>query len=115
MLISRGVRRSPPRTAFTAATRRAATALAFASLGGCGGGDSPTGPSLPPGPTSDVVAVVFYDENGNGRIDPGEGARLPDVMVEVGGRTGRSERASGRAVVSRVPQGAQTLQVRASS
>jgi lysophospholipase L1-like esterase len=70
---------------------------------------------MPPGPTSEVIALVFYDENGNGRIDASEGARLPDVVVEAGGRNARSERGSGRAVVSGVPQGAQTVSIRAAS
>jgi lysophospholipase L1-like esterase len=96
-----------------------ALAASLLALGACGG-DSPTGPSggqpgAPTGPTSDVSAIVFYDENGNGQVDGGEGARLPEVVVEAGGRSGRSERGSGRATVSGVPQGAQTLQVRASS
>lgn len=98
------------------AVRRAATALSLSLLGACGGGGSPTGPSSPPpGPTSEVVGLVFYDENGNGRIDATEGARLPDVVVEAGGRTGRSERGSGRAVVSGVPQSTQAVSIRAAS
>ena len=96
--------------------RRVALAASLIGLGACGGGDSPTGPSgQAPGPTSDVTAVVFYDENGNGQLDASEGARLPDVTAEAGGKTGRSERGSGRVVISGVPQGSQTLQLRASS
>jgi lysophospholipase L1-like esterase len=99
------------------ALRRVALAASLSLLAACGGGDSPTDPSSPgpSGPTSDVVGIVFYDENGNGQIDAAEGARLPDVVAEAGGRSGRSERGSGRVVVTGVPQGAQMLQLRASS
>jgi lysophospholipase L1-like esterase len=102
MLISRGL-------------RRVVLAASLIGLGACG--DSPTGPSGGPsgGPSSDVTAVVFYDENGNGQLDPSEGTRLPDVTAEAGGRSGRSERGSGRVVVSGVPHGSQSLQLRASS
>ena len=82
----------------------------------CGGGDSPSGPSTTPsGPTSDIAAIVFYDENGNGRIDPTEGTRLPDIVVEVAGRSGRTERASGHAAITGVAAGTQMLSIRQSS
>lgn len=98
------------------AVRRAAIAVSCSLLGACGGGDSPTGPSSPPpGPTSEVVGVVFYDENGNGRIDASEGGRLPDVVVEAGSRNARSERGSGRVVLSGVPQTTQSVSIRAAS
>jgi lysophospholipase L1-like esterase len=42
-----------------------------------------------------------------------EEIRIPDVEVAIGGRTARSEKATGRAVVSNVPAGAQTLSLRA--
>lgn len=116
MLISRAVRRSGQRAALTAILTRSAAALPIVLVSGCGGGDSATGPSTTPsGPTSDVVGVVFYDENGNGRVDPTEGTRLPDIVVEIGGRSGRSQRGDGRAPVSGVTAGSQTLAIRASS
>lgn len=116
MLISRAVRRSKQRAALTAILTRSAAALPIVLVSACGGGDSPSGPSTTPsGPTSDVAAIVFYDENGNGRVDPTEGTRLPDIVVEVAGRSGRTERASGRAAVSGVAAGMQMLSIRQSS
>ena len=47
-----------------------------------------TGPTPTPG--YPVSGVVFYDENGNGVLDPGEVVRLPGVTVSVGGRTGQT-------------------------
>src|SRR5712692_10412997 len=88
------------------------------SLAACGGGSSsgPTPVASPtPIPGATVVAVVFYDENGNGRADPDEQIRIPDVEVTVGGRSAKSEKATGRAVVTGVPSGAQTVSVKADS
>lgn len=75
---------------------------------GCGGGGSPTGPSSTPEPTFPVTVVVFQDDNGNGRLDPNEGARIPDVEVRVGSASARSASGSGRAVIM-APGGAQTV------
>jgi len=80
-------------------------ALAFA----CGGGSSPTGPTATPG--HPVSGVVFYDENANGVLDPGEVVRLPGVTVSVGGKTGQTG-AGGRFTVSDVPAGAQSAAAR---
>ena len=85
-------------------------------LSACGGG-SPSGPTPQPSPSTvpgaTVVATLYYDENGNGRAETGEAIRIPDVEVSIGGRTARSEKTTGRAVVTGVPAGAQTLTVRA--
>jgi hypothetical protein len=60
-----------------------------------------------------VVAVVYYDENGNGTLDAGdEVIRVPDVEVTAGGRSGRSERRTGQAQVQGVPAGTQSVAVR---
>ncbi|PYQ54872.1 MAG: hypothetical protein DMF78_04145, partial [Acidobacteria bacterium] len=48
-------------------------------------------------------------------LDPGEGSRLPDVTLEVGGRTGKTTRPLGEATIDGVPQGAQSLTVRRGS
>jgi lysophospholipase L1-like esterase len=83
---------------------------------GCGGGGGPTQPpppTMPPGET--VTAVVFYDENGNGTLDPSEQGRVPGVEVSIGGRSARSEPLTGRVTISGVPSGAQTLTVRPDS
>jgi len=84
------------------------------SLAACGGSSSgPTPVSSPtPVPGATVVAVVYYDENGNGRADADEVIRVPDVEVTIGGRSAKSETATGRAVVTGVPTGAQTVTVK---
>jgi lysophospholipase L1-like esterase len=84
-----------------------------ACLSACGGG--PPGGPTPPAETHTVVAVVFYDQNGNGQLDAGENARVPNVEVVVGGRSGRSEAASGQASVAGVPVGSHPVSVRAES
>src|SRR4029453_5709019 len=83
-----------------------------AACGGGGGGGSPVGPppvTEPPGAT--VTAVVFYDENGNGQLDAGEHGRLPNVEVAIAGRTARTERLTGRATITGVPNGSFPLTV----
>ena len=84
----------------------------------CGGG-SPTGPGPVPTPTPPpgsgqtypVTLVVFYDENSNGLLDGSEGGRVPDVEVQVGLQTGRSDKRTGRVVIADVQGGAQTVSV----
>jgi lysophospholipase L1-like esterase len=56
--------------------------------------------------------VVFYDENANGMLDPGEGARVPAVEASIAGHTARSDKVSGLAVVAGVPAGTGTVTVR---
>jgi lysophospholipase L1-like esterase len=62
-----------------------------------------------------VNVLVFLDDNGNGALDAGEATRVPGVQVAIGGRSAVSEAGTGRAVVSGVPVGAQTLTVVAAS
>lgn len=85
------------------------------ALCACGGGSSgPTpvpSPSTVPGAT--VTAVLYYDENANGRPDGDEGIRIPDVEVTIGGRSARTEKTTGRAVVTGVPAGTQSVTLRA--
>jgi acyl-CoA thioesterase I len=86
----------------TRARRRAAAVLA-GLLAGCGGG--PTTPPTPtPVPGHPVTAVVFYDENANGTMDPGDHA-VPDVDVVIAGKTGRTGVGSVGATVANVPAG----------
>ena len=59
--------------------------------------------------------TVFYDENGNGVVDACEGTRLPDVMVEAGGKNGRTVKGSGRGTISAVPTGSQSVSIRTGS
>lgn len=87
-------------------------ASCFAACGGGSGG--PTGPG-PVTATHTVGVVVFYDENGNGALDAGENTRIPDAVVEIAGRTGRTAVVTGEALIDSVPQGSQTLSVRAAS
>jgi lysophospholipase L1-like esterase len=90
--------------------RRALLSSLLLPLAACGGGSSPTGPGPSPsaGGGQSVAVVVFYDENGNGILDAGEAARVPDVEVSLGGHTGRSAVGTGRAVVEGVPAGSYT-------
>jgi lysophospholipase L1-like esterase len=60
-----------------------------------------------------VMGVVFYDENADGRVDPGEPIRIPDVEVTVGGRSARSERATGRVAITGVAAGDHAVGLRA--
>lgn len=93
--------------------RTAAAAPLVLCVTACGGGGSPAAPP-PPEPGYDLVAVVYYDENSDSRADAGESVRMPDVELQVGTHTGRSESA-GRAVITGVPAGNPTVAVRASS
>jgi lysophospholipase L1-like esterase len=61
------------------------------------------------------VAVVFYDENGDGRAGPDETVGVGDVEVQAGSQTARSAKGSGRAVITGVPAGNPSVTVRASS
>jgi lysophospholipase L1-like esterase len=90
--------------------------LAVLSIGlaACGGGGGPTGPT-PPAPSHPVGVALFYDENGNGTLDGAEGVRIPDAVVEIGGKQGRSAPLTGEAIIDGVPDGSQTLTIRASS
>lgn len=99
--------------------RRLVLSAALMPLFACGGG-SPSGPGPIPTPTPpvevhDVAVVVFYDEDGNGAIGGGERVRLPEVVVEASGRTGRTARGAGEAVIAGVPQGKTTISIRADS
>src|SRR5436189_301283 len=97
--------------------RRALLSTLLLPLAACGGGSSPSGPGPVPssGGSSSVTLVVFYDENGNGALDPGEAARVPDVEVGLGGRTARSAVGTGRAVVDGVAAGSFTPTVTAAT
>jgi lysophospholipase L1-like esterase len=87
--------------------------------------DSPTGPTVEPSPTPsasasatppvlhDVSLVVFYDEDGNGVLDPSEGVRLPGVTVESGAQSAVT--GSGGSAVLKVAEGSQTVKLRQSS
>lgn len=97
-------------------TRLLAAFILLVALG-CGGGGSPTAPQPTPTPTppetgETVVVVVFYDENDNGSLDPRELVRLPDVEVTAGGRSARTEKGTGRAVIRGVPAGTQTVAIK---
>jgi lysophospholipase L1-like esterase len=86
-------------------------ALALPSCGGGGSGDGPT----PVTPTHTVTVTIFYDENGDGTMQSTEVGRVPGVEVQVGGRTGTTEKLTGRAVIAGVPEGTQTVTVNATS
>ncbi len=89
-------------------------ALLSSACGG-GGGGGPAGPSSPPpDPTYPVSVVVYYDQNGNGVLDPNETGRMPGAEVVAGSATAKTERGTGRAVVQ-ATAGTQTVAVRAES
>jgi len=99
-----------------------ALTLSALLLSGCGGGSGgngngggPTTPptTMPPGAGSSVQVEVFYDENGNGLMDPGERARIPEALVEIGGQTARSAARTGEARIDGVPGGQYEVAVRA--
>jgi len=112
----RNSRRLPPVVPSRAVTARrlvlAATALGAACLLSACGSGSPSGPA-PNAQTYTVTAVVFYDQNGNGTLDGGEAIRIPDAEVQVAGRSGRSEKTTGRAAITGVPAGTHALAIRA--
>ncbi|HXK12563.1 MAG TPA: GDSL-type esterase/lipase family protein [Vicinamibacteria bacterium] len=82
----------------------------------CSKGGTPiTGPTAPPVPTYSVTATVFYDENGNGLLDPSEATRVPGVVVAIGTGTGTSAPGSGQAVVTGIQEGSLTAAVHADS
>jgi len=56
-----------------------------------------------------VAGALFYDENGNGTLDAGENARVPDVTVQIGTATGKSSKVLGEFTVTGVPAGTQTV------
>jgi lysophospholipase L1-like esterase len=89
-----------------------------AALSACGGGKSGTSGPTPvqsSGPTYTVSGALFYDENGNGTLDAGENARVPDVTVQIGTATGKSSKVLGEFSVPGVPAGTQTVTLNRSS
>jgi len=102
-------------------TRRrglAALVLAAAGLAGCGGGSSPTSPQSPTPSTSpgySVTATVFYDENGNGQLDPNEATRVPGVEVVIGSGKGTSATGTGVATVNGIQAGTFSVNLRTES
>jgi lysophospholipase L1-like esterase len=92
--------------------RTALLPLLVIAAAGCGGGGSPTQPPTTLEPAGETVtAVVFYDENGNGQLDPPEQGRVPEVEVTVGGRTARTEKLTGRVTIRGVPTGSHPISV----
>jgi lysophospholipase L1-like esterase len=85
-----------------------------ALLSACGGGGGASGPSSVQ-PTFSLSGAVFYDENGNGRLDPTENTRLGDVVVEVSGKSGRTSKVLGEFTVDGVAGGAQAVTLRRGS
>jgi len=87
---------------------------AAAPLAGCGGGGggNPGGPDGPGDPTYQVSVTLFYDENDNGVLDGTEGGRVPGVDVVIGSARATSAPGTGQAVVTGIPAGAYTVQLR---
>jgi lysophospholipase L1-like esterase len=95
-------------------SRRSVFVLLLLVIGPAGcGSHSPSGPTaVPTPPGSAVTLVLFYDENANGVADGSEVVRVPDVEVSLGGRAARSEKLTGRAVVTGVPAGSYPVNIR---
>jgi lysophospholipase L1-like esterase len=80
------------------------------ALSACGGSPSSSTPSPTPTPSvndlplASVRGIVFYDENGDGRLEGEEAVRLPEVGVTVGSRSATTD-AQGRFEVTEVPAG----------
>jgi lysophospholipase L1-like esterase len=89
-------------------------AVLMASCGG-EGPSKPIDPTEPPVPTHAVTATVFYDENGNGKLDASEACRVPGVEVVIGTGSGRSEGGTGRANVTGIREGSFEVGVRIDS
>ncbi len=91
------------------------SSAAFLAAACGGGGGGPSNPSTPPpDPTYALPVVVFYDQNGNGLLDPNEPGRMPGAEVVAGSTTARTERGTGRAVIQ-ARAGTQTVAIRAES
>src|SRR5688572_17944294 len=82
-------------------------------LAACRGGGGPSDPT--PVPTHSVIGAVFYDENANGTLDSGENTRLPQVLVDIAGHTGRTSPVLGEFTIEAVPAGNQSISVQRSS
>jgi lysophospholipase L1-like esterase len=82
----------------------------------CSGGDggNPNGPT-DPDPTYQVTVTLFYDENGNGQLDGGEGARVPGVEVVIGAGSGASAPGTGQALVTGIRAGSFPVSLRTGS
>jgi lysophospholipase L1-like esterase len=95
---------------------RAAVALALSTS--CGGGStSPVSPptATPPAEVFSVAAFLFDDENRNNLADADETIRFGDVEVEIAGRVGRSNSATGEVIVPGVPAGTYPVTIRTAS
>jgi lysophospholipase L1-like esterase len=108
---------APAVLGFVTVMRRHSTRLSLASVAllvtACGGnGSPPTAPATPPPLTYSVTATVFYDEDGNGRLDGQERVRVPGVEVVIGSAAARSAPATGQAIVSGIPEGPAAVGVR---
>jgi lysophospholipase L1-like esterase len=90
------------------------TGLPLLVLVACGGGgSSPTAPTPTPSePTYSVTVTVFYDENGNGRLDGAEIVRVPGVEVVIGAGTGTSGVGTGEALVTGIRAGEHNVALR---
>jgi lysophospholipase L1-like esterase len=77
-------------------------------LSGCGGGASPSSPSMPS--SYSLSVVVFYDQNGNGVLDAGEPVRLPGVTVSAAGQKATTG-SGGAATLANLPAGAQQVSI----
>ena len=101
------------RTRSTSVALLVAVACGLVAAACSHGSSNPQGPSTPPpAPTYSVAVTVFYDQNENGKLDPGEDARVPGVQVVIGTGSGTSAPGTGIANVTGIEEGSLTLSVR---
>jgi lysophospholipase L1-like esterase len=89
--------------------------LPLLACGGGSSGGSNGGPSGPSVPTYTQLVTVFYDENGNGLLDPVEGVRLPGVEVVIGAGSGTTAPGTGQAAVTGILEGSHQVTVNPAS
>jgi len=80
-------------------------------LAACGGGNNPVASPPVTVEVHPVGVMVFYDENGNGRLDGGEAVRIPGATVTIGARSATTSGPTGQAMITGVPAGPRTLTV----
>ena len=97
----------------------ASTILTSACGGGSGGNGTGASSPLPSGPSAaagsnSLAGLVFYDQNGNGTLEPDENVRLPGVRVAAAGQTATTG-AGGQFSLGGLADGAQAVSVQVDS
>ena len=80
-----------------------------ASITGCGGSGGPSPSPVPSPETYHATVDVFYDQDGNGVRDSDEPGVVPNVQVEIGGKSGVSQSHTGRVELDGLVAGVQPV------